>query len=221
MTDIVEHIWPERIWIYRELMEPTFTKWSDWEDVWLTDGDRENEKGMEPWREFIEYAPADTITTLKAELSEAWWNLDTSRQNERNLQASLAKARRQERVAKKLVAKAYTIISLVAGDLADEGDRVYLRSTNTADILRDAREEWDAHKIIGADLLPLIEENRVLKARAETSEAALRSQRAEVLLEAAAVARRHGDTRPQGKWNTAYLISESILALIDAPKEQG
>lgn len=82
--------------------------------------------------------------------------------------------------AKKIVAKVYNRVTLIADDLCDEGDRVYLGSTNSADLLRDLRKEWDEARIMGAEPLTAVEEANAYRRRAETAETALTASRARV-----------------------------------------
>lgn len=118
---------------------------------------------------------ADTITALRAELAEAWWNLDVASQNERNLQAELAEAQREREITDKLL-----------------------------------QEEAKVHLIT--------------LARAETAEAALRSQRAEVLREAAALCEETATDAKETSGECSRVLAlwfrgqaKAILALIDAP----
>jgi|GEM_PF-5752336 len=52
--------------------------------------------------------------------------------------------------AKKVCAELYRRVTVVVDGLCDEGDRVYLGSTNDADLLRDIKQEWDAARICPA-----------------------------------------------------------------------
>lgn len=72
---------------------------------------------------------------------------------------------------RKIIAKVYIRVSAVVFGLSDEGDRVYLGSTNDADILRDLSAEWDVHRILGEEILSSEQEVAALKVRAERAEA--------------------------------------------------
>lgn len=82
--------------------------------------------------------------------------------------------------ARKVIAKAYGTVALVVSGLTDEGDRVYLESTNHADWLRDLDEEWSGFKVMGEDPSTLIEERDAWKRRAEKAEAEVAKLRAHV-----------------------------------------
>lgn len=56
----------------------------------------------------------------------------------------------EDRITKerKLLERFGTIIMAVSDGLDDEGDRVYLGSTNDRDLLRDACQEWFEHRYL-------------------------------------------------------------------------
>jgi hypothetical protein len=68
---------------------------------------------------------------------------------------------------RRIIAKVYGRVSAVVFGLCDEGDRVYFGSSNDADILRDMKDEWDAHRITGEDIMSSEQEVAALKKRAK------------------------------------------------------
>lgn len=105
----------------------------------------------------------------------------------RELADEVERMRKAVRVANKVAAKAYSRVAAVVMGIEDAGDRVSFGSTNDADILRDLKEEWDAHRIAGETILTSEQEVAVWKARAKKSEAeAERLRTAQVAMVAAA-----------------------------------
>jgi hypothetical protein len=75
------------------------------------------------------------------------------------------------KLQRKIIAKVYSRVAAVAMSLCDEGDRVYLNSTNDADILRGLRDEWDTYRITGEMFLSSEQEVVALKKRVRELEA--------------------------------------------------
>lgn len=69
---------------------------------------------------------------------------------------------------RKIIAKVYSRVSAVVMGICDEGDRVYFGTSNDADILHDLRDEWDAHKIMGEDILSSEQEVAALRVRVKS-----------------------------------------------------
>ena len=71
------------------------------------------------------------------------------------------------KLQRKIIAKVYSRVAAVVVSFCDEGDRIYFGSSNDADILRDLKDEWDAHRIMGEDLMSSEQEVAALKKRAK------------------------------------------------------
>ncbi|WP_112312509.1 hypothetical protein [Pseudogemmobacter bohemicus] len=75
------------------------------------------------------------------------------------------------KTARNVIAKVYHRVAVVAGAIEDDGDRQFFGSSNDADTLRDLRDEWDAHKIMGESILTSEQEVVALNARVARVEA--------------------------------------------------
>lgn len=131
------------------------------------------------------------------------------------LQAQVEAVRAKHTRAKKIVAKVYNRVTLIADDMCDEGDRVYLGSTNSADLLRDLRKEWDEAQIMGAEPLTAVEEATAYRRRAKTAETNLTASRARIVeLEGALASRGEELTKA---WHRVEAADE-MAATISAPR---
>ena len=75
------------------------------------------------------------------------------------------------KTARKIIAKVYNRVATVAQMIEDDGDRQFFGSSNDADVLRDLKDEWDAHKVMGEDILTSEQEAAAYKTHAEKAEA--------------------------------------------------
>lgn len=82
----------------------------------------------------------------------------------------LERLRKKVKLQSKIIAKAYGRVTLVVDGISDDGDRLYFGSSNDADILRDLRDEWSEHKIMGTQLLTAEQEATAYRKRAVKAE---------------------------------------------------
>ncbi len=95
-------------------------------------------------------------------------------------QAEIERLRGQTKKQRHVIPKVYSRVAAVADDMCDEGDRVFLDTTNDAGVLRDLREEWDAHKIMGEEIITSEQEAQTYRKRTIAAEADRDALRAEV-----------------------------------------
>ena len=76
-----------------------------------------------------------------------------------------------------IIKKVYMSIMHIADELQDEGDRVYLGSSNHADILKDLRDEWFNKATTGEQVLDQTQEIFALRSRLSNSIAREKHQR--------------------------------------------
>lgn len=87
------------------------------------------------------------------------------------LRDEVERLRKKANTQTRIIVKVYRRVALVVDGICDDDDRLYFGSSNDADILRDLKDEWDAHKIMGEDLLTAEQEAASYKARATKAEA--------------------------------------------------
>lgn len=150
--------------------------WLDWPDanrgeaVYDEPPERETQPGQ------TEYLRADIAAAREAELRAeverlTQANREAAMQSLADLgqaQEALDRALAAEAKLKKrnsVIAKVYGRITNIADDLDDQGDRVFLGSTNDADMLRSLRDEWIESRVLKVNIATPEEEVANLRTR--------------------------------------------------------
>jgi hypothetical protein len=119
------------------------------------------------------------------------------------------------KLQRKIIAKVYSRVAAVAMSLCDEGDRVYLNSTNDADILRGLRDEWDTYRITGEMFLSSEQEVVALKKRVRELEAQAAAWKADAE-RLAGLAKAISDQDAKPEYNGRYSELRALIAALPA-----
>lgn len=93
-------------------------------------------------------------------------------------QAEIERLKGQTKKQRHVIAKVYSRVAIVAGEICDENDRLFFGSSNDANILQELSEEWAAHKIMGEEILTSEQEAAAFKRRAQKAESELAALKA-------------------------------------------
>ncbi|RWR26828.1 hypothetical protein D2T29_19830 [Sinirhodobacter populi] len=133
------------------------------------------------------------------------------------LTAERDEARAKAKQQRKVIAKVYNRVSGVVIDAVLGPDRVHLGSTNDFDLLCDLKDEWDAHKIMGEEIMTSEQEAKAYKTRAEKAERQLAELRVQMAALREALERIHdlnltAVDENGHRWANSDLIEQEIVS---------